>query len=266
MLLRKHLVGARIVSLTQPAHERMLILDLDSRDELGDLTRKQLVVEMIGRSSNVILVGPDGRIIDCMRRVDFAGDALRRLLPGMLYRLPPQQDKAAFLDTPAEERRALAFAADRSVPADKWLLGRFSGLSPLLCRELSFRCGGDYELLPLQMDAAAIADIVRQRIDGVRIAAAFDHDIRQTLGLAHLAVDEGAGGIAGLVPAKHPTHGLGGATRDRPKANPLVQEGMNGLQSTLRSPVRPSGNQGVVKVGQYQLDHGESFLSSGASL
>ena len=155
MLLRKHLVGARIVSLTQPAHERMLILDLDSRDELGDLTRKQLVVEMIGRSSNVILVGPDGRIIDCMRRVDFAGDALRRLLPGMLYRLPPQQDKAAFLDTPAEERRALALAADRSVPADKWLLGRFSGLSPLLCRELSFRCGGDYELLPLQMDALA---------------------------------------------------------------------------------------------------------------
>ena len=155
MLLRKHLVGARIVSLTQPAHERMLILDLDSRDELGDLARKQLVVEMIGRSSNVILVGPDGRIIDCMRRVDFAGDALRRLLPGMLYRLPPQQDKAAFLDTPAEERRALALAADRSVPADKWLLGRFSGLSPLLCRELSFRCGGDYELLPLQMDALA---------------------------------------------------------------------------------------------------------------
>ena len=83
MLLRKHLVGARIVALTQPAHERLLILELDSRDELGDTARKQLVVEMIGRSSNVILVGPDGRILDCLRRVDFAGDALRRLLPGM---------------------------------------------------------------------------------------------------------------------------------------------------------------------------------------
>ena len=155
MLLRKHLVGARIAALTQPANERLLVLELESRSELGDIASKQLIVEMIGRSSNVILVGPDGRILDCLRRVDFAGDALRRLLPGMLYRLPPRQDKAAFLDTPADERRAMALAADRSVPADKWLLDHFSGLSPLLCRELSFRCGGDWELLPLQMDALA---------------------------------------------------------------------------------------------------------------
>ena len=155
MLLRKHLVGARIAALTQPANERLLIFELESRSELGDIASKQLIVEMIGRSSNVILVGPDGRILDCLRRVDFAGDALRRLLPGMLYRLPPRQDKAAFLDTPADERRAMALAADRSVPADKWLLDHFSGLSPLLCRELSFRCGGDWELLPLQMDALA---------------------------------------------------------------------------------------------------------------
>lgn len=153
MLLRKHLSGARILSLTQPEGERMLIFELESRDELGDAARKQLVVEMIGRSSNVILVGPDGRIIDCLRRVDFAGDALRRLLPGMLYRLPPRQDKAAFLETTPEQRRAMTAQADRTVPADKWLLDSFSGLSPLICRELSFRCGGDYELLPIQMDA-----------------------------------------------------------------------------------------------------------------
>ncbi len=153
MLLRQHLIGARITALTQPEQERMLILELDCRDELGDAARKLLVVEMIGRSSNVILVGPDGRIIDCMRRVDFAGDELRRLLPGMLYRLPPRQDKAAFFNTAPEERRAMAAAADRTVPAEKWLLAHFAGLSPLICRELSFRCGGDYELLPLQMDA-----------------------------------------------------------------------------------------------------------------
>ena len=85
MLLRKHLVGAQIVSIFQPEHERMLCLLLDTHDELGVDSRKQLVVEMIGRSANVILVGEDGRIIDCMRRVDFAGDALRRLLPGMIY-------------------------------------------------------------------------------------------------------------------------------------------------------------------------------------
>ena len=153
MLLRKHLVGARIASLEQPDHERMLVLSLDTRDEMGDVSRKNLVVEMIGRSSNVILVGADGRIIDCMRRMDFAGDSLRRLLPGMIYRLPPKQDKADFFDSDEESRRQLIRKADGEVPADKWLLDSFSGLSPLLCREMAFRCGGSLDTLPEQLDA-----------------------------------------------------------------------------------------------------------------
>ena len=155
MLMRKHLVGARIMSVSQPDFERMLVLDLDSHDELGVASHKKLVVEMIGRSSNVILVGEDGRIIDCMRRVDFAGDPLRRLLPGMIYRLPPKQDKAAFFAVDSAERASLTAQADRTIPIDKWLLSRFSGLSPLVCRELSVRCGGDYETLPQQMEALA---------------------------------------------------------------------------------------------------------------
>ena len=153
MLLRKHLTGARIVSLTQPELERMLIFDLDCRDELGIGAKKQLIVEMIGRSSNVILVGEDGRIIDCMRRVDFAGDALRRLLPGMLYRLPPKQNKTDFLQCAPEELAQMCAGADFSAGIDKWLLARFSGLSPLICRELAWRCGEDAALLPAQLTA-----------------------------------------------------------------------------------------------------------------
>ena len=153
MLLRKHLVGARIASLEQPDHERMLALELDTRDEMGDLSRKKLVVEMIGRSANVILVGADGRIIDCMRRMDFAGDAERRLLPGMIYRLPPKQNKTDFFSSDSGIRRALIAGADREMPVDKWLLDRFSGLSPLICREMAFRCGGSFDTLPEQLDA-----------------------------------------------------------------------------------------------------------------
>ena len=153
MLLRKHLVGARIASLEQPDHERMLALELDTRDEMGDLSRKKLVVEMIGRSANVILVGADGRIIDCMRRMDFAGDAERRLLPGMIYRLPPKQNKTDFFSSDSEIRRALITGADREMPVDKWLLDSFSGLSPLICREMAFRCGGSFDTLPEQLDA-----------------------------------------------------------------------------------------------------------------
>ena len=153
MLLRKHLVGARIAALEQPDHERMLVFHLDTRDEMGDLSLKQLVVEMIGRSSNIILLGSDGRIIDCMRRMDFAGDSLRRLLPGMIYRLPPKQDKTDFFSSDADLRRQLTDRADRTVPPEKWLLDSFSGLSPLVCRELSYRCGGSYDTLPQQLDA-----------------------------------------------------------------------------------------------------------------
>lgn len=157
MLLRKHLVGARIISVTQPNFERMLVITLDTHDELGVQSEKKLIAELIGRSANVILVGADGRIIDCMRRMDFGGDALRRLLPGMIYRLPPAQDKKAFFALESDARRAVISSADTTAPMDKWLLNAFSGLSPLIARELSYRCGGDYSLLPDAADALAEA-------------------------------------------------------------------------------------------------------------
>ncbi len=152
MLLRKHLVGARILSVRQPDWERMLILELETHDELGVSARKQLIVEMIGRSANVSLVGEDGRIIDCMRRADFAGDALRRMLPGCFYRLPPRQEsKLPFFEIGEERLRELPEA--RETPMDKWLLDRYSGLSPLICRELAHRCAGDWSTLPQQLEA-----------------------------------------------------------------------------------------------------------------
>lgn len=153
MLMRKHLVGGRITSVIQPDYERMLIIGLTGRDELGISSDKKLIVEMIGRSSNVILTGDDGRIIDCMRRADFAGDALRRMLPGMIYRLPPKQEKTPFFSASSEERRGMVPPDDCGTEIDKWLLNSFSGLSPLICRELAFRCGGSFDNLPAAMDA-----------------------------------------------------------------------------------------------------------------
>lgn len=153
MLMRKHLVGARILSVTQPEYERLLIFTLDTHDELGVQSEKKLAVELIGRSANAVLIGADGRIIDCMRRMDFAGDALRRMLPGMIYRLPPKQEKPAFFALDPEQRRALIASADKTVPVDKWLMDSFSALSPLICRELAYRCNNDYVNLPDACDA-----------------------------------------------------------------------------------------------------------------
>ena len=153
MLLRKHLAGARIASVYQPDYERMLILELEGHDEMGFACQKKLVAEMIGRSANLILVDGEGRIVDCIRRMDFGGDAQRRMLPGMLYRLPPKQDKPPLLETDGAQQQAMIAGADRQQRVDQWLLNSFAGLSPLICRELAHRCGGSYDTLPELLDA-----------------------------------------------------------------------------------------------------------------
>ena len=153
MLLRKHLTGARILSVTQPKFERVLKLELETRDELGVEGHKTLIAELIGRSANLILVDAEGRILDCLRRMDYGGDLERRMLPGMFYRDVPPQTKPALLETEPETIRVLIENADKTRPIDKWLLDSFAGHSPLVCRELSFRCGGDWTLLPALLDA-----------------------------------------------------------------------------------------------------------------
>ncbi len=155
MLLRKHLCGARITELIQPERERVLVFRLHGYDELGTPTQKSLAVEMIGRGTNIILIDGEGRIIDCLRRVDSDMSALRQVLPGLIYRLPLQQNKPDPFAMTAAERRALWDARDPALPPDKWLLQSFSCLSPLICRELAFRCGGDAAALPACLDALA---------------------------------------------------------------------------------------------------------------
>ena len=105
--------------------------------------QKQLVVEMLGRQSNVILVSGDGHIIDCMRRVDSSMSETRQVQPGLFYRLPLRQDKPVLFDTTPEQRAQLLSGPVTAATLDKWLLGLFSGVSPLLCREVCFRALGD---------------------------------------------------------------------------------------------------------------------------
>ena len=81
MLLRKHLTGGRLVSMQQPEMERLLDLTFDCTDEMGGPTRKHLILEIMGRNSNLILTGEDGRILDCLRRVDFEMSEKRQVLP-----------------------------------------------------------------------------------------------------------------------------------------------------------------------------------------
>lgn len=144
MLLRKHLSGAKIASVEQPPMERLVDLTLDCTDEMGEPSQKHLILELMGRNSNLILTACDGHIIDCLRRVDFEMSEKRQVLPGLYYHLPPATGK---LDptTMTEEGLREALSAAHGL-FDKWLLDTFGGLSPLVCRELSFDLFGDVEV------------------------------------------------------------------------------------------------------------------------
>lgn len=152
MLLRKYLTGGRIERFEQPDWERLVMVYITSRSELGDSIELRLAVELMGRSSNLVLIGADGRIIDCLRRMDYGGDAERRLLPGMIYRLPPKQKKPLIFELTREEIAA-ALASGTNKSADKCIMDAFSGLSPLMCRELACRSGDDAGFLPEVIDA-----------------------------------------------------------------------------------------------------------------
>lgn len=147
MLLRKYVQGARIVSIRQPALERVAVIELDTTDELGVPVRRQLVCELMGKYSNIILNGEDGRIIDAIRRVDGDISGKRQVLPGLFYRMPPpQEDKVDTLAiTGAQLSDKAREAADNDKRLDKWLLSVLTGLSPLLCRELAYRTVGNVE-------------------------------------------------------------------------------------------------------------------------
>ncbi len=137
MLLRKYLSGARITAVTQPPFERMVTLTLDSQDELGVVSRKELVLELMGKCVNLVLVGEDRRVLDCLRRADYETNEKRPLLPGLFYEAPPAESKPCFFTLSEEERRALWRSAEPERETDRRLLNTFGGLSPLICRELA---------------------------------------------------------------------------------------------------------------------------------
>jgi len=145
MLLRKHLSGGRIVALRQPPLERMVDITFDCTDEMGEPARKHLILELMGRNSNLILCGSDGRVLDCLRRVDFEMSEKRQVLPGLYYQEPPRLEKLDPFTATEESLSQALVTVEGQKRLDKWLLDTFGGLSPLICRELAWQTLGDVE-------------------------------------------------------------------------------------------------------------------------
>ena len=156
MLLRKHLLGARLAEIYQPPMERCAVFSFDCTDEMGYPVQKKLVAELMGRTCNLYLLGPDGRIIDCLRRIGLDETTKRPALPGLHYQEPEKIEKQNPLDQNAERYLNLMTRPGADVLSDR-LMDTLGGLSPLVCREAAlFACGDtDARIEGLDVEAAA---------------------------------------------------------------------------------------------------------------
>ncbi len=136
MLLRKRLSGAKLTEITQPSLDRTIFLDFVSVNELGDKVNLRLVVEIMGKHSNVILTDDRGVIIDALKRVDLTMSSQRLVLPNIKYDLPPAQDKLNILEHTPDEIIKRINEELPEMPLNKALLNTLQGVSPIICREL----------------------------------------------------------------------------------------------------------------------------------
>lgn len=155
MLLRKYLQGGRITDVRRVNGDRILEVDVEALDELGELKTRTLIAEIMGRHSNVILRGADGRIIDAVRHVGEDMSRVREVLPGLPYAYPPAQDKLNPDTATDEELQAMLTAAGGKLA--RALQAGLTGFSPQAAREIAYRLTGDAEAHVAELDVGALS-------------------------------------------------------------------------------------------------------------
>lgn len=138
MLLRKQLCGATVTDVRQLGYDRVLFIDFDATNEIGDRVKRTLVVEIMAQYSNCILLDENGVIIDALKRIDASKSSFREILPQRTYELPPQQDKLNPEEATEEEILCkVLFFTDKKLSSA--ILSSVSGVSPLTAKEIAYR-------------------------------------------------------------------------------------------------------------------------------
>lgn len=157
MLLRKHLQNGRITEISQPGLERIIHIEAEHLDEMGDLRHKTLIVELMGKHSNIIFVDENQMILDSIKHISAFVSSVREVLPGKPYFIPQTQHKTDPLSVQPDEFSRLLLA--KPMPVYKALYGTYTGLSPIMAQELCCRAGIDGEL-----PTAALSDQDQARL------------------------------------------------------------------------------------------------------
>ncbi len=146
MLLRKHLTGAKICSVKRLGFERVVDIEFSSRNELGDLTQRHIICEIMGRNSNIIFLDENRRIIDSVKHIDLTVSSVRNILPGLCYMMPPAADKINPHESTEEDYYNLLKASAEGREADRAITDGVMGISPLLAGECVYRACGSRKL------------------------------------------------------------------------------------------------------------------------
>ena len=161
MLLRKHLSGGRLLNISQPPMERCAVFAFECMDEMGDLVQRKLVAELMGRTCNLYLLSPEGRIIDCLRRIGLDESAKRQALPGLYYQDPEPVTKQNPVELTKEDYVNLLSCPGADLLSDR-LMDTLGGLSPLVCREAALFAAGDVDARLENADFAEIGEKLHQ--------------------------------------------------------------------------------------------------------
>lgn len=156
MLMRKHLIGNRVANVRQIQGDRILEIDFEGSDELGDRSIKTLVCEFMGKHSNMMLLGSGGKILECVHRVTEEISRVREVLPGLTYERPPAQDKLPYDDLSAQALAARL--AEAGGPLHKALAGVVSGVAAATAREIALRAAGDENARVDQIDLGRVTE------------------------------------------------------------------------------------------------------------
>ena len=142
MVMRKHIAGGKIIDIVQPNFERIIILRIESANEMGDITTKNLILEIMGKHSNLILTDETGKILDSIKRVTHEKSSVREVLPGKEYVFPPSQDKKnPLLAEQADFLFSLHLQEGRRL--QEFLYQTYTGISPVMAGEICTRAGLD---------------------------------------------------------------------------------------------------------------------------
>ncbi|MBQ6528466.1 MAG: NFACT family protein [Clostridia bacterium] len=177
MMLRKQLLGGRILSVRQVAGDRVIHIDMDIIDELGDHVLRRLILEIMGRHSNLILTDGEGRIIEATRHVSQDMNRVRQILPGLTYEAPPPQDKM-IPERANQQELYERLTAQGDVPLFKALSQSVMGLSTVTARELAIRVlqPGEEKAEDLMEAASRLTDLLLKLPERADPCIVFDGD------------------------------------------------------------------------------------------